>query len=304
MNNKAIFTIVFGERYVQNWEKYCKPGWTKYAEKHGYDLVVVDGPIRKEHDFKFRPIHWQKLFVPQHPRAKDYESIVFLDSDIMINYHHAPCIVRANNCDKVGAVRFDKYIDDPFLYHHVFIRKQKYDHYGERYRQKQNGPSKAKIIGPNFNRLYSDYTDRNDLPLINTGVLVFKPGLHKELFEKIYFDSVDEVKNIPKYGNIEQEYISFKLIDADALNFIDERFNRIAAFEYTTHYPFCALGVEDRLKRTCCSTILANCYFMHFAGFQSLMEFTALDERGDFTLADIDNIYEGDVEICGHRINK
>jgi hypothetical protein len=301
MRSKAIATFVFGAKYVDLWKKHSEPNWRSYAEKHGYDVILLDKPIRADEDLARRPINWQKLLVCSHPEVAAHEDIVFLDADIMINYHRAPCLVSSKPGEEIGAVRFDRYVDDDFTYYQIFIRQAKFRNYQDRKRRRAETPAVCKLGGVDFSKEYSRYTAKRNLPLINTGVLHMKPKLHRDYLESVYQDSFRDVENGSEKGNYEQEYLSYRLIHDGMVRFLDERFNRLAYYEQALHYPFLFLLQDAALWKICLSTILANSFFLHFAGNINLMPFVSINENEDFAILGLDNPFAGDVEVISNR---
>ena len=288
---------------MQAWRQSCEPSWRAYASKHNYDIIVITQPIRLLHDLAIRPIHWQKLFIPRHPDAAKYEDIVFLDADIIINYHHAPCIVAAHASDKFGVVAFDRYFDDDHHYHNVFIRKAMFTHIGERARALNAGiaPGRYTLSGPDCYHTYSELTDRLDVPRINTGVLVMKPALHADFLESVYHDSFRELKNGAMPGHYEQTYLAWKLFQAAQYNLLDERFNRIAFIEWALHYPFTLIADNPSLLRACFTTMLSNAFFLHFAACMEMLPYAQINEQRDFAILGGKNVFAGDTLRVLHR---
>jgi len=305
MNTKAIFTLVLGEEYERHWETYARPSWEEYGRRHGYDIIPVNKPIRELHPLSVRPPHWQKCFVLSHPDAGRYEDVVFLDSDIMINYHRAPCIVKANEPGKIGCVRFDRYLDDDLNAWIVGVRKSQFMNYAGRKAVRDKDPRPALLPDVDFSKVYREYTpDNRDLPRINSGVLVFKPRLHREFLESVYFDSFKDAKDEWVNGveiDIDQSYLSYRMIRAGLSNLLDERFNIIASFEHAIHYPFAYMVGDETLHRMCWSTMLANSYFLHFARCGQMMRYAAINDDGDFAIVGLKNVFAGDKVTVKHR---
>ena len=300
MNTKALFTIIFGEVYQKQWRTYAEPSWRAYADRHGYDIVAITEPICLLHDLGFRTIHWQKLFIASHPEAARYDRIVFMDSDIMINYHRAPCIVAGHDPERIGAVRFDYHIDDPVDYSLIFLRQAKFVNYRMRSEQRGQVPhALSRLSGPDYAHTYRSWTDHPEqYPLLNSGVLVIQPAKHRDLLEKIYHDSLREVPSDVERGKAgEQDYLMFKLLQAGMVQFLDERFNTIAHLEIPLHYPFLAVCDDERLKQICYTTVLANSYFLHFAGQAADMRHALCNEDGDFAILGLKDVFKGDTEI-------
>lgn len=303
MKRKAIFTILHGEKYLQTWRQYCEPSWRAYAARHAYDIVLITEPIRRLHDLSVRPIHWQKLFIPRHPEAARYEDIVFLDADIIVNYHHAPCIVAANASNKLGVVAFDRYFDDDLHYHNVFMRKAMFSNITERTQALRAGiaPGKYTLSGPDCYHTYSEFTTRLDVPRINTGVLVMKPALHADFLEQVYHDSFADMQNGALPGHYEQSYLAWKLFQSGLYQLLDERFNRIAFIEWALHYPFTFTADNPYLLRACFTTMLSNAYFLHFAASMDMLPYAQINEERDFAIIGGKNVFAGDKLRVLHR---
>ena len=300
MNRKAIYTILYGEKYISQWKQYAEPSWRAYAEKHGYDIIIVGEPIKQLHSLAFRAIHWQKLFIPMHPDAGKYDKIVFLDSDIIINYHRAPCIVSANNSDKIGAVRYDQYIDDSLNYSLIFLRQAKFVNYHMRAEQRKKSPLiKATLSGPAYDATYREWTDQPEkYPVINSGVIVMDPKNHKDLLAEIYDDSIKEVASDEVRGKLyEQGYVMYSLLKRNMINFLDEKFNTISHLQIPLHYPFLSLIADERLMQICYTTVLCNAYFMHFAGEADSMKYAVCSKDNDFAILGLEDVFQDDVEI-------
>ncbi len=304
MNDKVITTFLCGDSYQALWKQHCEFSWRHYAEKHGYDIILLDQPVRPGENPALRPINWQKLLICGHPRIAAYRDVVFLDADIMINYHRAPCIVAGAAGAGIGVVRFDRMIDDDFNYYKIFIRQAKFRNYHDRKKQRPGSPGMFHLKGPDFSKHYARYTAQRNLPLINTGVLVMRPALHRDYLEKVYHDSSRDVQNGAEKGNYEQEYLSYRLLADGQAQFLDERFNCLAYYEQALHYPFLYLSDDPALWKACLSTILANNFFLHFAGNVNLMPFVAVNENEEFAALGLDNPFHGDREVIRNRNNR
>lgn len=104
IKKKALVTLLIGDDYYKVWKTYFKQSWEKYADIHGYDIVIIDDFIDKSELAASRSVHWQKCLILEDERVQQYEDIVWLDSDVLINFHRAPCIVESNNSNNIGVV--------------------------------------------------------------------------------------------------------------------------------------------------------------------------------------------------------
>jgi len=41
----AIVTLAVGAYHKRLWQTRCLPNWSRYAERHGYDLICIDQPL-------------------------------------------------------------------------------------------------------------------------------------------------------------------------------------------------------------------------------------------------------------------
>src|SRR5262245_31977973 len=97
---KAIVSIIIGKTYLKFCRDHCEPSWRAYSARYGYDIVIIDRPIRLLSDT--RSIHWQKLLILELPALEHYDRIVWIDSDILINHEQAPSIIEAAPANKIG----------------------------------------------------------------------------------------------------------------------------------------------------------------------------------------------------------
>jgi hypothetical protein len=102
-NQKAIVTIAIGKRYVECWKKYCQPNWQAYAHKYEYDLICLEHSLDLSSRAKLRSPAWQKRLILSQGFASDYKTVVWIDSDIVIN-DNAPDVTIGVPANKVGAV--------------------------------------------------------------------------------------------------------------------------------------------------------------------------------------------------------
>jgi hypothetical protein len=77
----ALVTIVIGDAYQRLYDRYIRERFEAYAKRHGYDLHVIDAPIRA---LAGKKPTWQKLCLMDLPWFSDYDQIAFVDADILI----------------------------------------------------------------------------------------------------------------------------------------------------------------------------------------------------------------------------
>ena len=102
VERKALVTLLIGEELQNFWRTWLERSWREYAERHGYELVLIedfidDSPLAHE-----REPHWQKCLILEHPAVQEFDHAVWIDADILINFRSAPCIVAATENGKIG----------------------------------------------------------------------------------------------------------------------------------------------------------------------------------------------------------
>lgn len=94
--SKAIVTLAIVEEYLQIWKSFAQDNWQKYADKYGYDLICIDTPLDTSERAQARSPAWQKCLILSQEFSQNYEQIVWIDLDILINTSIAPSIVESD----------------------------------------------------------------------------------------------------------------------------------------------------------------------------------------------------------------
>src|SRR5262245_28169353 len=106
--------MALGDGFHDTWKRLCEPNWRLYAERHGFDLICLDRPLDTSTRARQRSASWQKCLILSQPFADDYERIVWIDADILINNRMAPDISAGVPVDKIGAAEDASYLsNDP-----------------------------------------------------------------------------------------------------------------------------------------------------------------------------------------------
>lgn len=118
----CIAIICIGEKYKDEFTKLFKPSIVNYVEMHGYHLKIFDSFLDSTQQHK-DTISFQKCLIASDPSMQDYEKVVILDADILIE-QNAPPIPDVGN--KIGIVNeasfvaYDKlagFATDPIQYY-------------------------------------------------------------------------------------------------------------------------------------------------------------------------------------------
>src|SRR5215831_17825903 len=97
---KALVTLAVGPNYRERWERLCRKTWIAYCERHRYDLILLDTALDTSERARCRSPAWQKCLNLEPSVAADYDRVVWVDSDILIN-PVAPCIAQSAPVEKI-----------------------------------------------------------------------------------------------------------------------------------------------------------------------------------------------------------
>jgi len=256
-NNKAIVSLAVGKRFSRMVEQLCRKNWKLYAEKHGYDLIICQELWDNSEFGKSRCAAWQKCLVLSQEWSKNYNKIVWIDTDIIIN-PNAPDICENIPDDKIGAVNEFSHPSRK-LYNLALSRM--YEHWTNlKYNPVINYGAKA------YYKSYGIECDFEDV--VQTGVMVFNPHLHKEVLENVYYNY--EEKGL----NYEMRPLSYEILKNNLEYWINGKFNTLLQFQKALYYPFLleldtpkpSFLCKNEIKKLCIDAVFKNSYFLHFTG--------------------------------------
>lgn len=231
--------------------------------RHGYDLIVITEPIDTSDLARSRSANWQKLLILERPDISNYERVIWLDSDILIN-SEAPCITSMCSESSIGVVLYRDIQDasETALHHERWAAAAS--------ESAQHIP--RNILRKFFDNYYAAYGLNASTHLrFNTGVLVLTPRRHASFLKHVYFshqrDAFDK----------EQTALNFELVQANCYQVLDRRFNIQVADELLIHYPFIYFRAGDIgefcnnanfgvVAGMCLANIFEKSFFYHSCG--------------------------------------
>lgn len=237
-NKTAIVTLIIGKEYLKIWKKFCKKSVEEYAKKHNFDFVLIDYLIDKSQN---KHVAWQKLLIGTINKLKKYDTLIWIDADIVINAESAPNILYGIPKHCVGAVRYHPLLSQPLFF-------------------TAHSRMAEGLSAPQFNLKILRTHNLNSTPrcLINSGVLVIPKSAYKVL-ENTYY-KYDEIKN---NNHQEQIFLSHELYINNLTCFIDDRFNAVwYEFKQGPYFFRCSKQNDKQLIKK----VLSEVYFLHFAG--------------------------------------
>jgi len=271
-NRNAIVTLAIGEKYLEPWKQECEANWKQYAEKYGYDLICLDQPLDTSERAQKRSASWQKCLILSQDFSSRYDQIVWIDSDILINNHAAPSIVDHVPKDKFGAVE-------------LFTYSKEAGSYGATSLARMFEFWKDAVINPKAEDYYTLYGLPHGFDrVVQAGMMVVSPQYHRAIMEKIYYEYED--KGGPEW-HYEMRPLSYEVMNADLVHWLDPRFNLLWLDVVFLHYPFLLnpsrsrplpprilrktekmidKSVAHEVRRACITAAFLNSYFLHFGG--------------------------------------
>jgi hypothetical protein len=271
-NNRAIVTLAFGEKYLGAWKNDCEANWREYGSRHGYDIICLQEPLDTSQRAQKRSPSWQKCLVLSQDFADRYQQIAWVDSDILINTRSAPSIAESVPIDRIGAVEMFCYSSQAGSVAREGLARM-FDFWN------------LAVINPGPRDYYTKY----GLPegfdrVVQAGVMVFSPAHHRPIMEKIYYQYEEKGGSEWHY---EMRPLSYELLKAGIVHWMDPRFNLLWLDCIFLHYPFllndsprrsfsararnklgrlCGGLSRDQVRKSCLTATFLNSYFLHFGG--------------------------------------
>jgi hypothetical protein len=250
----AIVALAIGDEHLAYWRQHAEQSWRRYAQKCGYDLIIVTQPLDGSPAGTARSAAWQKCLVLSQPFSSQYRQIISLDCDIVINAEAAPPIDQQVEPKYVGGVISGSHIHADLRA--VLLARLKniaypYERGTQQWRDLQN-------------EAYQWYglTPCNG-DIVQTGVLVASPEHHRGVFESIY--TAVQTHDSRCY---EQIPLSHALLRGGLFRQLDSRFNSVFYETLLVHYPYLQdrrMPAFEQAATFAVQAELANNFFLHFA---------------------------------------
>ena len=267
-NTKAIVTLAIGKYYLERWQKLCAENWSKYANNHGYEIICIDTALDNSPRAQSRSPAWQKCLILGDERVKKYNQVVWIDSDILIN-PNSPCIIDNVPDDRVGAVSSFAQFNERLPGKDQMLINRIAEFWNLPYCNAKEYYSKA-LLPDSFDQV------------VQTGVMVLCPYKHNSILEYTYYH-YDETP----LGNFEMDALSYELLKANCIHWLDDKFNKVWVACMVMDYPFLLPPKKTEIKpirlwkrftrghyqlpsqkvtTAALNTAFLNNYFLHFAG--------------------------------------
>ena len=265
-NKQAIVTLVLGQQFQEMFNKWIRPGWEQYCSRYDLDLIVIDRPLDDSSRAQARSPAWQKCIIHRFPAVARYQQVAWVDADIRIN-PNSPNIFANVPAEFVGAV--DAYAI-PTREDYIMLLKRIYKQCEEK-----GWPYISNLTPQEYHGNFGLEAPFDGV--VQSGVMVFSPQRHGEIFQKTY-DGYEDKGDAS--WNYEMRPLSYEILKSGAIQWISPKFNMAWSYYELMLYPF--LGstpsrlqkLVDRiegnsalkLRSKCVATVFQNNYFLHFAG--------------------------------------
>lgn len=260
---RALATLLIGEKYQALWAMDCRANWEAYCARHGADLVVFDRLLDTSARALARSNPWQKLLILSQPELQSYEQVVWLDADVLI-HPHAPWAGEDVPPHLVGAT--DEYGYPTPALNQLALSKvyALWEKNNVLFERNHTAHEFYTVAG------YDTAYDK----AVQTGILVMSPSCHRDLLEHVYahYEHSWHLKGLRG----EMRPLSYELMRADLVYWIDVHWNANWQFEKMLRYPFLFLEPAHPLLSRCATRAFSQNYSLHFAG--SMHELRYVDQ--------------------------
>jgi Exostosin family len=239
-----LVAIAIGQQYLQKYNQIFRRSHEAYAKKHGYDFKVIDQFIDPTYQSSPMSLFYQKMLVSD----TNYDFVIFIDSDILINITAPAIHLSVNFGDNIGIV--DEYSQPtPDLRLKI---------------QKMMGWETSAV---DYYKLCG--LDLDTKIVLNSGVLVIQPKKHMKLLEFVYKTYLPRSISHHRGPHYEQTSLGYELQTKSRFVLLNNRWNAIWALHKTAGAN---LGEFFR-----------NNYFIHFAGNTDINMAPNLEQLNRYT---------------------
>jgi hypothetical protein len=200
-----LVTIAIGDKYLTEYNNLFYESQKKYAFKNGYDFKVItdflDTNIKHSSTVSFN-----KILVCSQEWSDEYDFIIFIDADILININSPPIHNYTDYGECIGIV--NEYSQPT---------KEKRIKLQEKMGWETNATDYYKLNG------FDIQTDF----VFNSGVLVCQPKIHKDFLQNVYNKYIKQSISNPRGFHFEQSSIGYELQTANFYKILDNKFNAL-----------------------------------------------------------------------------
>ena len=201
----AIFPTCVGTNYKLIYDNIFKSGFENYCTKYNYDLIVLDETFKIPETYNSQYILWLKFYVPFSEMAQQYDYIMLVDYDILINPQTPPFHLLPLN-GKIGIV----------------------DEFAQPSTGERLAIQKANNWEPNAEAYYKlcDLTIDTDM-VFNSGMIICQPKLHGNFFRQLIDTHLTIFFTHRRGDHYEQGCLGYELQKQDMYTLLPNEWNKI-----------------------------------------------------------------------------
>ena len=258
-SSNVIATIAIGAEYLKDWERFARPSWERYCEKHDLGLIVFSEELIGKNDPLWKKPNWQKLLIGSNLSETDFnvDNVCFLDTDILIS-PIAPNVFDCYDGKSLGLVSQVKKLPYPiesvlrrvaFFRHHEYSADYPLD--------------SALFMRPR--EIFKHMGTKEFDDYVCSGVFLFNLKMHSSLL-KAWFDAY--TKDTETLTTGEEPIFNVKAFEYGKITWLDYKFQAIWLYEMAWKFPFLYSEhrYDDAVIKSCVRASLLDNYFLHFAG--------------------------------------
>jgi len=234
--NVVLTTICIGEEYIKQYNSLFRKFHEDYAKRCGYDFKVIKDYIQGPRHPSL--VSLNKILVCNYNWEKEYDYIIFIDADIIINNNTPKIHSYYTFGEKIGVVNQSQ----PNLEARLITQAHK----------------GYEVTATEYYKSKSNH-DINTDHIINTGVLVLQPKKHKEFLQTI-FNRYSHAQINNKAGfHYEQSVIGYEIQKNNLYLFMDMKWNALWG---NNKYYYNVIRKEHLMLQD----FFDSNYFIHLAG--------------------------------------
>ena len=235
----ALVVIAIGDKYLEHYNNIFRPSHEAYAIKCGYHFRVITDYLDPALAHK-DAITFNKILVCSQPWSDEYDYIIVIDADILINPNAPSLHLEYTYCNKIGIV--DEY-SQPTSTIRIEMEKLNNTNYNSG--------------GDYYYDVLKKYikTDKT----FNTGVMIFQPLKHRDFLEYVYNKYSSYVVGHRCAYHFEQASIGYELQLANNYIILDNKWNAIWLLESS-------LNINNTIDLYVLDRFSSKNYFIHFVG--------------------------------------
>jgi len=228
-----LVTIAIGEKYLAEYNNLFYESQKNYALKNGYDFKVITYFLDKTIQHR-SSVSFNKILVCNQEWSNEYDFIIFIDADILININSPPI---HNYIDYEGCIGIIDEYSQPSKQRRLEI-------------QRKMGWETSAVDYYNLCGL-----DIQTDMVFNSGVLVLQPKKHADFLQCIYNKYVAQSLSHYRGFHFEQSCIGYEIQKNNLYKVIDNKFNAVWN-----------LTKLDNIENITLNKYFNENYFIHFAG--------------------------------------